>query len=351
MLNFRLVNGPLERSANEIILHEYNRLTRARIPINEFEHWVQHGPAGPAWHALLETDDGRIVGHTSLFPFRAEYGDSQLIPAKSEFSVLLEDFRGIKIRGFEKVSRPAFVIILDQLFRHCLSLGWGPIFASTNEKNQAFTRRIGLRPVEFPLWECLLTLKPGNAAQETPNIDYRQRAVLFAAGLVQFIAWSAASIFLSPSSDIRALPLDSGSISPNPAHLSFFVDTPSLNWRYLDGQYVRFALQSSPSNFLIAKRGSRYRYLRICQWQVASAKEARALVLPMIQLARKDGALGVRWGIYDNDPLSSGLLDVMKKLGFLCARRVRVVMVHEKQPEFLSPAMWNMNDSLFSFDP
>src|ERR1700687_1267273 len=185
MLNFRLVNGPLERAANEAILCEYNRLTKARIPINEFEHWVQDGPVGPAWHALLETDDGRLVGHTSLFPFRSGYGDPRLIPAKSEFSVLHEDFRGIKIRGFEKVSRPAFIIILDQLFRHCIALGWGPIFASTNEKNQVFTRRVGLRPVEFPLWECLLTLRPKNAARETPHLDSRQRAVLFAAGVGQ----------------------------------------------------------------------------------------------------------------------------------------------------------------------
>jgi hypothetical protein len=100
MLNFRLVNGPLARPANEAILVEYNRLTGARIPISEFEHWVQDAPAGSAWHALLETDDGRIVGHTSLFPFRSKYGDSHLIPAKSEFSVVLEDCRGEKIRGF-----------------------------------------------------------------------------------------------------------------------------------------------------------------------------------------------------------------------------------------------------------
>jgi hypothetical protein len=351
MLNFRLVNGPMERPANEAILREYNRLTGARIPINEFEHWVQNAPAGPAWHALLETDDGRIVGHTSVFPFRTGYGDPHLIPAKSEFSVVLEDCRGEKIRGFEKVSRPAFIIILDQLFRHCLSLGWGPIFASTNEKNQVFTRRVGLRPVEFPLRECILTLKPKDAAQQTPNIDSRQRAALFAVGLGQQIGWSVARFFQPVSKDVRSVPMDSNSISPDRVRLSFFEDPSSLSWRYLEGQYVRFALESNSANFLIAKRGSGDRYLRVCQWRLSSAKEAREFVLAMIRLARQDAALGVRWAIYDNDPLSSQLLPVLKKLGFLCAHRVRIVMVHQKHPDFLSPAMWNMNDSLFSFDP
>jgi hypothetical protein len=196
-----------------------------------------------------------------------------------------------------------------------------------------------------------LTLKPKDAAQQTPNIDSGQRVALFAVGLGQQIGWSVARFLQPVSKDVRSVPMDSNLISPNQARLSFFEDPPSMNWRYLEGQYVRFALESNPANFLIAKRGSEDRYLRVCQWQFSSAIEARAFVLALIHLARQDAALGVRWGIYDNDSLSSELLPVLKKLGFLCAPRVRIVMVHEKHPDFLSPAMWNMNDSLFSFDP
>jgi hypothetical protein len=351
MLNFRLARGPLDRQANEAILFEYNRLTKARIPIEEFEHWVQDSPAGPAWHALLETDEGRIVGHTCLFPFKTANGNAHLIPAKSEFSIVHEDFRKIKIRGFENVNRPTFIIILDQLFRHCIELGWGPIFASTNEKNQVFTRRVGLRPLEFPLWECLLTLRPKNAAKETPNINSRQRAVLFAAGVGQSLGWSLASFLFPRAEKIRTIPVDAETISREGTRLSFFEDRGSLKWRYLGGQYVRFADSSKPSSYLIAKRGSKDRYLRVCQWRLESPKMARDLVPAMVRLARQEQALGVRWAIYDTDPLSPELLTTMKTMGFLCAPRTRIMMVHEKQPTYTSLAKWDMNDSLFSFDP
>ena len=351
MLNFQLVQGPLDRAVNQCVLSEYNRLTGARIPIEEFEHWVQHSPAGPAWHALLQTDDGRVVGHTSLFPFRTEFGNLQLIPAKSEFSVLHADFRGMKIRGFEKAGKPAFVFILDQLFRKCLALGWGPIFASTNEKNQAFTRRIGLRPLEFPLSECILTLRPGDAARETPNLGRGQRAGLYAAGVAQRMMWSFARVLSRPSTLLESIPVDLETAPAVEDRLSFFEDPDSLRWRYFQDQYVRFGFDSGSSNYLIAKRGSRDRYLRVCQWRLESPGLARTLVPTLVRLAHKDRALGVRWAVYDSSPHSSELLSILKTFGFFCVRRVRIMMVHEKQPAFTSTSMWNMNDSLVTFDP
>ena len=85
MLNMRIAPSPLNEQDYEVILREYNRLASARIPMAEFVHWVQRGPEGPAWHAILETDEGRIVGHTSVFLLRAAYG-SEFLPAKSESS-------------------------------------------------------------------------------------------------------------------------------------------------------------------------------------------------------------------------------------------------------------------------
>src|SRR5208282_39883 len=123
----------------------------------------------------------------------------------SEYSFVHEDFRKQKIRGYEGTSKPAFIILLGELFQHCLREGWGPLFASTNEKNQIFTRKVGLRPAEFPLTECLLVLRASPAARHTPNLSAKQRAVLYAAGIVQESAWSVARHIPGKSNGVHEL--------------------------------------------------------------------------------------------------------------------------------------------------
>jgi hypothetical protein len=351
MLKMRITRAPLALSENEVILSEYNRLTGAKIPLHEFVHWVQNSPEGPAWHAILETDEGKIVGHTSVFPVRTEYGDHKLIPAKSEYSFLHEDFRKEKISGFEAVGRPAFIILLDTLFKHCQDFGWGPIFASTNEKNQVFTRKVGLRPIEFPLWECLLVLRPGNAARETPNLSTWQRVGLFAAGLAQGTIWRVASTVLPSTSGIRHVPIEQNGVKPERQRFSFFEDSASLRWRYFDGQYLRFGFEESTADHLLAKRGSRSGYLRVCQWRLDSAESIFPILMALVREARQERALGVRWAVYDGDPASGRLVNEMKRAGFLCVRRTRTVMIHKKDETYLDPSLWRINDSLFSFDP
>jgi hypothetical protein len=350
MLNLRLKRGPLGSNENDAILREYNRLTSSRIPMNEFLNWVQNSPAGPAWHGILETDEGRIVGHTSLFPFRTAYAGPHLVPAKSEYSFLHEDFRKEKIRGFENASRAAFIVLLDQLFQHCQREGWGPIFASTNEKNQAFTRRVGLQPVEFQVWECLFILRPLKAARHTPNVSQRQRALLVGGGISQRGLWTLAQFALPAVDGVRPVEVSYAPIDPEQTRLSFFEDLESLRWRYLDGQYARFSLASAPGDYLIAKKGANDRYLRICQWRLHSRASLRSLIIALIREACSQRALGVRWAVYDGE-MCEEITQQMRKLGFLCARRTRVVMVHKRNSEFLSPSTWEMNDSLFSFDP
>ena len=353
MLNFRLARSPLPRVVNQAVLTEYNRLTSARIPIEEFEHWVQKGPAGPAWHAVLETDEGRVVGHTCLFPLRANYAATKLTPAKSEYSVLHEDFRRMKVRGFEKSSLPAFILILDQLFRHCLAEGWGPIFASTNEKNQVFTRKVGLRPMELHARECLLVLRPRRAARETPNIGPKERAALFLAGLGQKAAWSAALTLLRGANSVRAVPVDLEpvDVTLTSDRLCFFEDAESRAWRYLDQQYIRMDITNPKGDYVIAKRGCADRYVRVCQWRLGKPRLASRVVLAMVRQAERDGAIGVRWAVYENDPGAAELSSELKKLGFICAPRIRIIMVHQSTPQFLNPEAWMLNDSLVSFDP
>jgi hypothetical protein len=351
MLNMRVERSPLVQGEYETILREYNRLASAVIPMSEFVHWVQNSPEGPAWHAILETDEGRIVGHTSVFPLRTAYGGPQLIPAKSEYSFLHEDFRSEKIRGFETVARPAFLILIDQLFQHCHAEGWGPIFASTNDRNQIFTRKVGLRPIDFPLCECLFVLRPGNAARHTPNLESRQRVALFAAGVSHRCLWSLSKFTLSGMNGVQTTRLGEEKIEPNTNQLSFFEDPASLQWRYMEGQYKRFALGVDTGDYVIAKHGSANRYLRILQWRLSPKDSYFSLIVALLREAQAEGAMGLRWAVYDHDPAAKKLVRQMRRAGFLCARRVRTVMIHKKEAKFLAPELWNINDSLFSFDP
>ena len=350
MLNQKIVRGPLSEAENEAILREYNRLTNSRIPMNEFVNWVQRSPAGPAWHALLTTDEGRVVGHTSLFPFTTRSNPS-LTPTKSEYSFMHEDFRKQQIRGHEHAARPAFIVLLGNLFEHASRERWGPIFASTNEKNRVFTRWVGLKPAEYQVWECLFVLRPIMASKHTPNISLLQRAALAAAGVSHRLLWIAAQPIVGKFNGVHNVPVHDELIESNRSRISFFEDAASLRWRYLNGQYVRFSLQRSPQSYLIAKRGSHDRYLRVCQWRLGQETPLTPLVVALLRHARADQALGVRWALYDGDAASMSLLKQMQRLGFACVQRPRTVMIHKKDPEFLSPDAWNMNDSLFSFDP
>lgn len=350
MLRMRIERAPLQESENRVVLAEYNRLTAGSIPIEEFVHWVKDNPAGRAWHAILETADGRIAGHTSVFPLRTSFGAGAVLPAKSEYSFLHEDFRKEKIQGFENASRPAFIILLDQLFKHCQGQGWGPIFASTNEKNQVFTRKVGLRPVPFPLWECLLVLRPQKASRLTPNLTRWQRLALLSAGVAQSTAWSLAGPLL-PRGGICDAPVGSNGFPVEDGRLSFFDDRESLQWRYLGGQYVRFDVESSAGDYLIAKRGSAARFLRVCQWRLRGRPRFSPLLTALVREARREGALGVRWAVYEGEAESEELVRQMRHMGFLCTRRTRTVMIHNKEEKYLDPGLWRMNDSLFSFDP
>jgi hypothetical protein len=350
MLSLRITRSPLTSGENKQILCEYNRLTKARIPLNEFEHWVQNSPAGPAWHAVVETPESRIVGHTSLIPLVTSYAAPRLIPAKSEFSFMHEDYRSAKINGFEK-GRIKFLVIVDELFKHCLADGWGPYFVSTAEANHALSRRVGCKTAEFPLWECILVRRAFGAARETPNLSAKQRAGLFAVGLGHKLAWTGNRIVANGNGKIHTIQVGSSGVAPVTDRLSLFEDLGSLRWRYFEEQYVRFSFVGSPDEYVIVKRGEADRYVRVVQWKLQSAEKAGLLIGALVKRAQSDNALGVRWAVYQSDPIASQLVSAMKKRGFLCVRRVRTLMLHSKRPEFLEPANWNVNDSLVSFDP
>jgi hypothetical protein len=351
MLNMRIVRGPLGEQEYSVILSEYNRLTGAGIPRKEFLRWVQDSPEGPAWHAILETDEKRIVGHTSVLPIRAGFRDRYLMSGMSEYSFVHEDFRKVKIRGMEEVNRPTFIILLDLLFQHCIKQGCEPIFASTNEKNQIFTRKVGLRPAEFPLRECLLVRHPIAAARHTPNLELKQRAALLGVGIAQKALWTVRRPFTRPNHGLRAVAIGSKTLCFDPAQLSFYEEKESLCWRFIPEQYILYMLEQAPQDYLIVKRGRADRYLRVCQYHLSSVKSVHPVIHALLEQVRTDRAIGIRWAVYDSGRLAEELVAELRGLGFLCARRTRIVMVHKQFPAYLEPCVWRMSDTHFCFDP
>jgi hypothetical protein len=351
MLNMRIARGPLRDGEYAAILGGYNALTSADIPMDEFMRWVKGSPDGPAWHAILETDEGRIVGHTSVLPVRAGFQDKYLVSGMSEYSFVHEDFRKIKIKGMEGVNRPTFIILLDHLFQHCIQQGCEPIFASTNEKNQIFTRKVGLRPAEFPLRECLLTLRPLAAAKHTPNLNGKQRTALLALGVAQSALWAALRPFVQGGGGVHAVPIGSETLCLDQSRLSFYEESASLRWRFIPEQYILYMFDQVPRDYLIVKRGRTDRYLRVCQYRLSSSSVIAPAVRTLIRQARIDGAMGVRWAVYDEGPSTEEVVAKLRRLGFFCARRTRIVMVHKDFSAYLQPSAWKMSDTHFCFDP
>jgi len=351
MVNLRILRSPLSDDQNRSILSQYNRLTASEIPMSEFLRWVQDGPVGPAWHDLLETEDAEIVGHTSLIPLRTIYRGTSITPAKSEYSFIREEFRSVKIQGFERSARPKFLILVDQLFRHCANLGWGPFLISTTPALHKLGPRVQCYPVDFPLREGLLILKPWASARSTPNLNKWQRMALSLVGALQTTLWRAIPTASGDGNRVRSIPIASGAVEEFPELLSFFEDEDSLRWRYLEGQYERLAIESLPLNYAIVKRGSENRYLRVCQWNFTSADSVAPFVKTMVRMARDQNALGVRWAVYGNEAAASELVARLRRLGFLCVSRVRTELIHSENQELRTAAAWKMNDAMFSFDP
>ena len=346
-LNLRMIRGPLQPQQNQSIISQYNSLASEDISAEDFMRWIQDSPEGPAWHAILETNDGDIVGHTSLIPIPATYNGRPAVAAKSEFSFIREEYRAAKIRGFEQSGRLKNLIYIDELFKLCRAEGWSPLLISTSSSYHRVFRSIACYPVNFPLWECLLVLRPGKAASGTPNLQSWQRASLWGTGLIQTTLWSSALLFSDRSRKLRRFPAHEKPLPPGGQKLVCFQDKEALAWRYPEEQYTRIAGSGQGAD-LIVKHGSDTRYLRVCQWQ--SGAPTAALITELVQMARQQRALGVRWAVYEGDTGSPGVVSRLRGLGFLCAKRVRTLLINTAERELLESSNWNLTDAMFSFD-
>lgn len=350
-MSLRVVRGPLEAWKSEIILRHYNRLVSANIPVDEYLHWVKDGPEGPAWHVLLANDASEIVGHSSVIPLRCRFGGRPVLAGKSEYSFILEEYRSAKIRGFESLGKPRNAIMVHQLFLRCQAEGLGPLLISTSSARQRSLGFVGCAAASFPVCECLLILRPWNSARMTPNLQHWQRVSLGLTGVLQRSAWSLAHMFQRASNEIHHVPVGEGIASEQNHALSFFEDSASAKWRYLEGKYEQLVIEGKKGEYLILKAGVQDRYLRVCQWRFGSEQPTLKLIAKLVELANKEGALGVRWAVYGTDAAARKLARRLGKFGFLCARRTRTLLIFSKEQKFHSIDVWNLTDALFSFDP
>jgi GNAT superfamily N-acetyltransferase len=346
MLNLRIVRGPLTAREEETILGEFNRLTNSAIGHADFKRWVREAPGGPAWHAILETDDSRLVGHFCLIPLRARHQGKMLGAARTEYFFVHEDFRREKVRGFENSFMPCGLLLLDRLYRHCRSQGWEPLIVSANDEIQKMHQAVGCRGADFALSECLLILRPFAAARRTPNLNPKQRAAIFAIGLAQRARLWAAGHFAADTGGAKSTNVEGICAHPKKDRIAFFEDKTSLTWRYPDEDYVTLVHASDPHQYVIAKHGSDERYLRVCQWDLAV--DPAPFLGALLRQAKSEKALGVRWSIYDDG--EAGLLQAMRKLGFVRARRNRRILFHASDEQLLRPETWSFTDSFFCFD-
>jgi GNAT superfamily N-acetyltransferase len=347
MLNLRITRGPLQPDEDEVIVREYSRLTGTSIHLQDFRRWVHQGPAGPAWHALLHADDGKIVGHASVIPLLAVRNAEFVSAAKAEYFFVHEDFRRTQIRGLERGLMPAAALLLARLYANYQQQAHGPVLISARDELLPLLRLIGCQSVQFPLHECLLVLDPRRAARNTPNLTRRQRAALFAAGLLQSAVSPIALRALSSRSRTRHV--EAGTVSQSDDRVALFEDQASIQWRYPADQYLQVRADSSPDNYLIAKRNSSNGYMRVCQWRLSGINVVPSIVRALVQKARDERRIGVRWAVYGNGSTSRALVRTLRLHGFLCPARNRTVSFYQTGHDHNAGA-WKMADSLFTFD-
>jgi len=349
MLDLTIVRGPLQSHQNEEILREVNRLTNSHIELKDFCRWVQDSPDGPAFHALLNSGQ-RIVGHFSLIPLRASLNGEQIPAARTEYFFVHEEFRREKVRGFEGSFFPPAILLLDQLYRHCRSSGWGPFLVSAGEEILPFHELVGCRPMEIALHECLFVLRSWQAARRTPNIGQAQRAGLLGIGMAQSSVWTVVASAFARWRSIKCIPVDQVPVPGEVAGVELFQDQPSRVWRYPEPDYLVFCCASNPSSYVIAKNGSEDRYLRVCQWCLGSSDLASSFIHALLRHAQLSGALGVRWSVYENGEKTEELLRTLRNHGFLSAARVRRLLLYAGDGVFCNSSTWRLSDSLFCFD-
>jgi hypothetical protein len=355
MLNLELVRGPLPSDQDYgTIFAEYHRLTQSRDAERLMHRWCKDSPAGPALHALLRTDEGKIAGHACVFPFPIEVAGRKVTAGKGSYLFVHEDFRREPVRGLEAGRSRASILMLQQLFRRATEqLRWDPILVSPLPTADRALQAAGCRPLLFTPFECLLIRRPWNACRFTPSLSLAKRLALLFLGLLQTCIWAVVRLLLLPlGRNIKSLPMDASCSSSGYQEKAHFSSDPDyLSWRYPAEGFQRFGFVNRPNDYVITEKGSPRHYVRICQANLDSRDfPVLSLIVGLMGQARSSDALGIRWGIYDNGCPAGTAVKKLKHLGFVCARWQRRFWIYTRHEELAEPSFWSFDDSLFTFE-
>jgi len=353
LLDLEIRRGPLSAEDRLAVLSEYNRLARARVSEAAFRRYLEDGPCGPGLHALLRTDAGKLVGHICCFPHPVFIGGKETLAAKAEYFFLGEAYRTCAIRGQEAQKQPPAILLLKAFYRQARLEGLDPILISAIPGVDFLHRMAGAKPVAFPLHECLFILRPLRASLATPNLSPLRRTLLFAAGTLQACLAVAFRLgFSLHAGAFEEVPVSRPWAPGYPGDLATFSWEPSfLQWRYPAESYLDLMSRGKRPWRFIAGRGGRTGYLRVCTTDLDSAQfPAGAFLASLLDRARKEGAMGVRWSIYDQGVVPAAAVGRLRKLGWLCVARTRQILIHTQNQTLLKAEAWQMEDSLIAFD-
>lgn len=350
-LQLRVIRSPLSTLERNRVLSEYNRLTGNRVAIQEFRRWTEQSPAGPAVHALLEANDGRILAHCCLLPFPLQSPGGSLTVAKEHYFFISEHYRSQPVRDFESCKKPAVALLLEQLHQRAAEVGWGPILACVPPQLEPIHEFLGCRPVDFEVRDCFFLLHPLRAWQTTHHLPIPTRISLSAASLGSQTYAAFLNAFPAHRGLVRYSRIgEDGSRSDTPSDFLTFSDDPAfLCWRYPQSFHSRLVVNGGSEGCIIVTKGSPFTYVRVSQFQAPSSRAIPALIEKLIREARGSGALGVRWSVYGHGPEQDHLVAELRKRIFFCIRRTRRVLLSGPNSETFSAKNWNLADSLFTF--
>jgi hypothetical protein len=352
-LRLRIIRGRLALSERTRILSEYNRLTGNRVAVQQFRRWTEESASGPALHAFLETTDGRIACHCALIPFPLGGPDGALTVAKEHYLFLSEQYRSQPVDDFRASKKSPAEFLLEELRARASQQGWNTILACPPPQLEPMHDAVGYRAVDFTVRNCFFLLNPARGWQTMRHLPLSTRTLFSAAGAGSWAYAACVSPFRHRHGLVQRSRITDIVESPNgrASHrLSLSEDPAFLCWRYPESSYARLAVGNNGGGYVIVARGLPFSFTRVCQFRTPSLLSIHALAEELIRDARATHALGVRWSVYGDGPEQDRLVAELRKHMFFSIRRERRILVSSSDPQLLSPANWNLSDSLFTFD-
>lgn len=350
-LRLRVMRGPLALAERTKVLSEYNRLTGNRVAVQEFRRWTELSPSGPAFHALLETPEGRIAAHCALVPFPLQGPQGSITVAKEQYLFWSDEYRPESLRDLPGSEKSPAALVLEQLYARASQQGWSPVLACNPPQPAPIHDALGCRPVELPVCDCFFVLHPARAWQVMRHFPPSKRIELSALAARSAVYGWCVSPFQHSHRFVRRSRIADTISSSNghPPHSFSLSDDPAfLIWRYPESCYSRLLVDDGRAGYAIVMKGSPFTFLRVYQFRTPSIHSLFALSEKLVREARGTGALGVRWSIYGDGPEQSGMISELRKRMFFCQRRNRRVLISPSGAELLSSANWDLCDSLFT---